>query len=101
MVWSSEYKGTDQFRGYREADLRLCFRLGRLLVLPWGGYYLHDYPHFTVEKEGDSLKVSDLRRGRVMYFTCTLPLTAKNNCAVTLQLICAFVFAYAKAAAFS
>ena len=24
---SSENKGADQLRGYREADLRLCFRL--------------------------------------------------------------------------
>ena len=31
---SSENKGADQLRGYREADLRLCFRLCRLLVLP-------------------------------------------------------------------
>ena len=32
-----ENKGTDQLRGNREADLRLCFRLCRLLVFPWGG----------------------------------------------------------------
>ena len=31
---SSENKGDDQLRGYREADLRLCFRLCRLLVFP-------------------------------------------------------------------
>ena len=30
-------KGADQLRSYCEADLRLCFRLGRLLVLPCGG----------------------------------------------------------------
>ena len=29
---SSENKGPDQLRGYREADLRLCFCLCRLLV---------------------------------------------------------------------
>ena len=29
---SSENKGADQLRGYREADLRLCFRLCRLLI---------------------------------------------------------------------
>ena len=29
---SSENKGADQLRGYREADLRLCFRLCNLLV---------------------------------------------------------------------
>ena len=34
---SSENKGADQLRGYREADLRLCFRLSRLLVFPSGG----------------------------------------------------------------
>ena len=26
---SSENKGADQLRGYREADLRLCFRIGK------------------------------------------------------------------------
>ena len=29
---SSENKGADQLRGYREADLRLCFRLSNFLV---------------------------------------------------------------------
>ena len=29
---SSDNKGADQLRGYREADLRLCFRICRLLV---------------------------------------------------------------------
>ena len=33
----SENKGADQLRGYREADLRLCFRLCRLLVFPCSG----------------------------------------------------------------
>ena len=31
---SSENKGADQLRGYRETDLRLCFRICRLLVFP-------------------------------------------------------------------
>ena len=53
---SSENKGADQLRGYREADLRLCFRLCRLLVFPWGGSFIgsgyeHDktmkYDHIT------------------------------------------------------
>ena len=34
---SSENKDADQLRGYREADLRLCFRLCILLVFPCGG----------------------------------------------------------------
>ena len=37
---SSENKGADQLRGYREADLRLCFRLCRLLVFPWVRSYV-------------------------------------------------------------
>ena len=37
---SSENKGADRLRGYREADLRLCFRICRLLVFPWGGSFL-------------------------------------------------------------
>ena len=39
----SENKGTDQLRGYREADLRLCFRLCRLLVFPWDGSFMAHY----------------------------------------------------------
>ena len=35
----SENKGVDQLRSYCEADLRLCFRLCRLLVFPCGGSY--------------------------------------------------------------
>ena len=35
----SENKGADQLRSYCEADLRLCFRLCRLLVFPCGGSY--------------------------------------------------------------
>ena len=31
MYLCSENKGADQLRGYREADLRLCFRLCKLL----------------------------------------------------------------------
>ena len=36
----SENKGADQLRGYREADLRLCFRICRLFVFPWGGSFI-------------------------------------------------------------
>ena len=36
---SSENKDAYQLRGYREADLRLCFRICRLLVFPCGGSY--------------------------------------------------------------
>ena len=36
----SENKGADQLRGYREADLRLCFRLCKLLVFSCTGSYI-------------------------------------------------------------
>ena len=36
----SENKGADQLRGHREADLRLCFRICRLLVFPCGGSFI-------------------------------------------------------------
>ena len=39
---SSENKGADQLRGYRKADLRLCFRLCRLLVFPLGGSFVNE-----------------------------------------------------------
>ena len=36
----SENKGADQLRGYREADLRLCFRICKMLVFSWSGSLL-------------------------------------------------------------
>ena len=36
---SSENKGADQLRSYCKADLRLCFRLCRLLVFPCSGSF--------------------------------------------------------------
>ena len=54
---SSKNKGADQLRGYSEADLRLCFRLCRLLFFPWGGsfnvtFLLLQYTHvFNVDLE--------------------------------------------------
>ena len=38
---SSENKGADQLRGHREADLRLCFCICRLLVFSYGGLYYY------------------------------------------------------------
>ena len=47
---SSENKGADQLRGYREADLRLCFRQCRLLVFPWGGsFYFRAHYDDTIQ----------------------------------------------------
>ena len=61
----SENKGADQLRGYREADLRLCFRLCRLLVFPRGGSNIIDdrgrYSNFTaqVTEKEKKVKVSN------------------------------------------
>ena len=39
----SENKGADQLRSYWEADLRLCFRVGKNPVFSWrGSIYLAD-----------------------------------------------------------
>ena len=43
----SENKGADQLRGYLEADLRLCFRICRLLVFSQGGLFNRGI-HFVV-----------------------------------------------------
>ena len=37
---SSENKGADQLRGYREADLRLCFRICKMLVFSRNGSFI-------------------------------------------------------------
>ena len=47
----SENKGGDQLRGYREADLRLCFRIGKNPVLSRCGSYYITYPRCKEEKE--------------------------------------------------
>ena len=36
----SENKGADQLRGYHEADLRLCFRICKMLVFSQRGSYI-------------------------------------------------------------
>ena len=42
----SENKGADQLRGYCEADLRLCFRLCRLLVFSRGGSFFKIFKYY-------------------------------------------------------
>ena len=42
----SENKGTDQLRSYCEADLRLCFRICRLLIVLCSGSDI--FPHDKV-----------------------------------------------------
>ena len=49
----SENKGADQLRGYREADLRLCFRKCRLLVFSRGGSLIISISYQYNNKVGD------------------------------------------------
>ena len=46
---SSKNKSADQLRSYWEAYLRLCFRLGRLLVFPCSGSF-YAFDHLTLVK---------------------------------------------------
>ena len=53
----SENKGADQLRGYREADLRLCFRICKKPVFSRRGSYVtqqpyirHDIPFINIRK---------------------------------------------------
>ena len=52
---SSENKGADQLRGYREADLRLCFRLCRLLVFSHGAAQMFDKGIVLILKQKTSV----------------------------------------------
>ena len=49
----SENKGADQLRGYREADLRLCFRICKMLVFSLCG----SNPVFIVNLRGKTQAV--------------------------------------------
>ena len=46
---SSEIKGADQLRGYREADLRLCFRICKKP-------FSHDAAHIIITARSDKSK---------------------------------------------
>ena len=46
----SENKDADQLRGYREADLRLCFHPCKLLVFSRTGSYIFNEILFSVIK---------------------------------------------------
>ena len=68
----SENKGADQLRSYCEADLRLCFRLCRLLVFPCGGsYFLLLY---------SLVYVGPGRKPRLFVFTRECSFTFNNSC---------------------
>ena len=50
----SENKGADQLRGYREADLRLCFRLGKTPVFSRCGSYYFSAGEGVSQKHPDN-----------------------------------------------
>ena len=60
----SKNYGADQLRGYREADLRVCFRLGRLLVFPC---VVSIYIAFHLHKIG-CLILADSKAGTCIHF---------------------------------
>ena len=47
----SENKGADQLRGYREADLRLCFRIGKNPVFSRCGSFNQQLNAVTLRKK--------------------------------------------------
>ena len=47
-VYYSENKGADQLRGYREADLRLCFRIAKIRFSCGAAAVLYFIDDFTV-----------------------------------------------------
>ena len=53
----SENKGTDQLRGYRDADLRLCFRICKKPVFSGRGSYDDD------DDDDDDVAVIQRTRG--------------------------------------
>ena len=63
---SSENKGADQLRGYREADLRLCFRLGKNPVFSRCGSYDFNYEIYT-----NKLSQNTSLTGLIIHHTCT------------------------------
>ena len=47
----NENKGADQLRGYRESDLRLCFRICKMLVFAYVKcWFSHDAAHIILNK---------------------------------------------------
>ena len=55
---SNENKGVDQLRGNREADLRLCFRICRMLVFPLSGSFGSCSDEKNIRKVLDFLHVN-------------------------------------------
>ena len=61
----SENKGADQLRGYREADLRLCFRICKKPVFSQRGSYI-----ISLQSYGGFLTASVLGQQKEEVFKC-------------------------------
>ena len=60
----SESKGADQLRSYHETDLRLCFRICRLLVLPRSGSHVGYLFHlFQIRRELKTMMTEQQQAG--------------------------------------
>ena len=116
----SENKGPDHLRGYREADLRLCFRICRLLVFSWRGSSVLSCAELSLINEPRRQKTglqgfrpgptqTGLYSHRKWLETWNFGFRKQRDCtiqvaktkalisfAVTAKLICVFVFAFAK-----
>ena len=64
----SENKGADQLRGYREADLRLCFRICKEPVFSrCGSYHLSHQFHVHYDHDRLELKVLNVELWYIVY----------------------------------
>ena len=72
-------KGADQLRGYREADLRLCFRLGRLLVFSRGSSIHAEPPAKEPWPLGQELEIH--RRSTITLYQFSLMCSGSFECA--------------------
>ena len=75
----SENKGADQLRGYREADLRLCFRLGKNPVFSRCG---SNIIFFTCTCN----KVVKIENFHIYFFHIFLIFAQNIDCGYTLEL---------------
>ena len=74
----SENKDADQLRGYREADLRLCFSICKKPVISQGGSYIMYM----------NVYFFDAVKNQVVYYLKKECLTNNENCCSTDLLNC-------------
>ena len=67
----SENKGADQLRGYREADLRLCFLICKKPVFSQRGSYVTVDEFLQKRQNSDSLDPIQSAPGSILILVCT------------------------------